>query len=79
MSKVDDGITEHCLIPQQPAEIVGCHEYWRELEKCKNKSQIIRVMARVLSSHGRHGNECPEKVRKMLKPYLEDFDENKLK
>jgi len=76
MSKIDDGTAVHCSIPSHPSQIVGCWDYWSELMRCKNKGQIIRVMARVLSSHGRHGNMMPDEARKKIEQYLEDFNEN---
>lgn len=65
-------VSIHCQIPQKPQKVIGANEYWAALADCKNKGQMLRVMARVLSSMGYHAN-CPDEVRKKITEYLEDY------
>jgi len=74
MSKVDDGVGVHCRIPQAPAQVIGVQEYRTAMKEARNKGQRLRVALRVLSSLGYNANCDDEEFRKIISPYLEDFN-----
>ena len=74
MGKVAPDISVHCAIPQEPTKVIGMQEYWSGLRGARNKGQRLRVALRVLSSMGYHAG-CPDDVRKIIKEYLEDYND----